>query len=172
MRALTLIATIVLGQANSAPPGPPDRLRILSANPVSYCQAPLSAFDGQIRKRPLAMQNEGTSNAFVTCAFTRQVSDPRNFIFLVQMFASNAGTSPQDLACTLVTGTGEAISPDNIFIPKTVTIMPGVSRALLQWDQGDLAAITTVTEYSLSCNLPPSTALNDSHIYFFEPVLN
>ena len=41
-----------------------------TAAAVDRCQPALPTFDGSIRKRPKAVQNEGTSIAFITCGFS------------------------------------------------------------------------------------------------------
>ncbi len=57
--------------------------RRFQANATSYCQAALPAFEGAIRKRPLAVQNEGTTNAFVTCSFTMESAAVRTLTRLL-----------------------------------------------------------------------------------------
>lgn len=46
--------------------------RTLYVNASAHCQAALPVFDGLIRKRPLAVVNEGQAGAFVTCAIPMQ----------------------------------------------------------------------------------------------------
>ena len=45
-----------------------DRELAFQQNGAGACQAALPAYEGLIRKRPMAIQNEGVSTAFVTCA--------------------------------------------------------------------------------------------------------
>lgn len=52
-----------------------SRDRYLSSPATDICQAALPVYEGLIRKRPLAMTNEGTTTAFVTCSFTRITGD-------------------------------------------------------------------------------------------------
>lgn len=140
--------------------------RILSANATSYCQTSLPVFDGQIRKRPLAVQNEGTSNAFVTCSFTRHWNS--NAATGIQMFAQNNTSAAQSLTCTMVTGFSTGA---NQFVPKTVSLPAGGAQVSMSWLPADFSGgIFPDTQYSLSCNLLPGEGLNDSYVDFVEDV--
>lgn len=55
--------------------------RVSATNPAGICQGALPAFETAIRKRPLAVQNEGDSTTFVTCSFTAQ-GGPANSTYL------------------------------------------------------------------------------------------
>ncbi len=43
----------------------------MAANATAFCQTALPVFDGNVRKRPLAVTNEGTSNAFISCSIPK-----------------------------------------------------------------------------------------------------
>src|SRR5690606_41548022 len=68
----TALATVFLTGAIAAalPVGAATQNHWMQANGSGVCQAALPNFEGQIRKRPLAIQNEGTATAFVTCSPT------------------------------------------------------------------------------------------------------
>ena len=59
---------VALLAAGALAPQPAAALRVV-AQATAICQGALPAFETQIRKRPLALQNEGEANAFVTCSF-------------------------------------------------------------------------------------------------------
>src|SRR5690606_38287655 len=67
------------------------------------CAAARPAFEGRVRKRPLALQNEGTATAFVSCAppqFTGIAGDPE---LGLQIMLVNLGDAPATVNCTGVT---------------------------------------------------------------------
>lgn len=149
-----LIRSVLLGLAASCATAAPHAVSaayvqqsqvMLSAD---NCQPALPAFDGNIRKRPLGMQNEGAATAFVTCAFKGLRFDPRTTgNDLVGIVLSAQGSQSVTVTCTLVTGVGE---PN--YSTQTRTVYPGVGN-LLVWESGalDFAA--------MSCSLPPQAGI-------------
>jgi acetylornithine deacetylase/succinyl-diaminopimelate desuccinylase-like protein len=143
--------------------------RYMSANAASYCQTALPVFDGNVRKRPLAVANEGTGNAFVTCSFTAQATS----LSSVRLKAANASGAEVELSCTGVTGAvTESLGPTE-YVTKTVTV-PMSGQHLLSWSGVDFDGAPAVIPgsglFSVSCNLPPGTSLNDSAVQFTEEV--
>ena len=78
---------------------------------ADVCQPALPAFDGNIRKRPLAMMNEGTSNAFVTCAFGGVFNGVPSQKTLSVGF-TNITDSEITVNCTLVDAQAGVINPE------------------------------------------------------------
>jgi len=162
----TALIAMVIGLTTAGAAQAIDIINITSANAVSYCQAALPVFDVQLRKRPLAVVNEGDASAFVTCAFTRHGNS--DSILTLLMFAQNTGANSQDLTCTLVAGVAGAA--DNQLVVKTVTLPPGQPRQI-SWTGGDFSGgVVPDTQYSMSCSLPPGIGLNDSYLSFFEDI--
>lgn len=145
--------------------GATAQTRFYYANATSYCQTALPVFDGQVRKRPLAVQNEGNAAAFVTCSFTAQSTG----LDSVALFASNEGATTATLSCTGVTGVQDSGSQ---YVSKTVTIAAAAATGLL-WvaeDFGSAQVIPGGGYFSVSCSLPPGIGLNDSYVRFQEEV--
>lgn len=135
--------------------------RVLESTAVGLCQGALPAFETQIRKRPLAVQNEGASSTFVSCALTSQNSLQSVDVY----FGSIGGTVT--ISCTGVTGfTGVAA-----FSSKSVTVGAG-ARAVISWTPSDFGATGTLPSalFSISCALPPGAAINDATVHFSEDV--
>lgn len=141
-------------------------VRNFSANATSYCQTALPVFDGNVRKRPLAVQNEGSSNAFVTCSFTAQATDAN----LVTLIANNIGASPASLTCTAVTGLNTGA---NEYVVKTV-VVPASGWQGMQWTGADFngspAKIPGIGLFNVSCALPPGVGIGNSVIAFEEDI--
>lgn len=139
--------------------------------PVNNCQPALPAFDGQIRKRPKAVQNEGTSTAFVTCAWTSQgvhgVGAGENPRGLMVRFSVPDGVT-RNVSCTVVLGT---ITEDLPTLTVSRTVGAGAYQTITLTPQ----SFGRDDEFphglvSLSCALPPGMAINDSLLSFNEPV--
>jgi len=142
------------------------RTRSWYANATSYCQSALPVFDGNIRKRPLAVQNESRTSAFVTCSFAAQNTG----LDSVTVFAFNGGDATASFKCTGVTGGAGSVS--NQYVAKTVSI-PTSTRNGLAWvpaDFGNGAVIPGSGYFSVSCVLPPGVGINDSLVVFDEDV--
>src|SRR5690606_34316104 len=95
---------------------------------AGVCAAALPAFEGLVRKRPRAIQNEGSTNAFVTCAppqFT-EAADPGLGPSIVLV---NHGAGAVTVACTGVTEDGDGALA---YLPLSGTV-PGGGSTEIQW---------------------------------------
>lgn len=159
----TTALSLALGMLLSAPALAADETHNLSASPADRCQGALPNFEGAIRKRPLAVQNEGGTNAFITCAFATEGGQAIDGSRSLSTWYFNANEAATDVTCTAVTGyqTGS-----NEFVSETVTIDPGEQGQIFWSDAdfvdglGDLVAI--------SCNLAPGIGINDTYINWVE----
>jgi len=119
---------------------------------ADVCQPALPAFDGNIRKRPLAMQNEGTSNAFVTCAFGGAFNGVPSQKTLTVGF-TNITDTEITVNCTLVDAQAGVINPE--FFPKSIDVPPqGAPVTLLQWSAVADNGGVLFTYPAVSCVIP------------------
>lgn len=135
-----------------------DTLGTNGTGPVGNCQAALPAFEGQTRKRPLSLINEGSSSVFVTCAFTTE-----EVSINVQGFntrVSNLSDVSATINCTAVVG--EELE-DADYIAKSITLVPGASGTL-SWDTLDNGGLLFDKSVAISCSLPSFTGLNRNRI--------
>lgn len=138
-----------------------EALDVLSTNgtgPVGNCQAALPAFEGQTRKRPLAVVNESSSTAFVTCAFTTEEVSLNVTGFSTRV--SNISDVSATINCTAVVG-DELEDAD--YIAKSITLAPGADGTL-SWDTLDNGGLLFAKSVALSCALAPFTGLNRNRI--------
>lgn len=148
------------------------RTRAGYGGPVGLCQAALPAYEGAIRKRPLAIQNEGSAPAYVTCGFTSQGDfgfSPTNPIS-VAIFMGNAGAVAATIQCTAVAGFDGAATVR--YSSKTRLINAGGYGAL-SWAGPDFVegeAMLPSGAIAVSCLLPPGTKLNDNRMLFNEDI--
>lgn len=140
-------------------------------NPTDVCQTALPVFDGQVRKRPKAVQNEGTSVAFVTCSFpsqgtyTQSVNNPTSVRIY---FGVNDGVA-DSVTCTGVSGYQGQTIPNSV---KTVSLPASGAQASLVWVPADFGATGNLPNglFSVSCELNPGVGINDSNVNFAEEI--
>lgn len=151
--ATTVVALAMMPDARAV-----GLLETRATNSVGNCQAALPAFEGQIRKRPLAVANEGTTGAFVTCAFT--TSQLALGIKGYEARMTNFGTVPQNISCTGVTGEENNAT----YFTKSMTVNPGQSQLLSYSNILDNLGVLFNNRLSFSCNLPPGVGLNNNSV--------
>ncbi len=151
--ATTLIALAASPQARAV-----GLLETRATNAAGNCQAALPAFEGLIRKRPLAVVNEGDVTAFVTCAFT--TSQLALGISGYQARLTNIGTTPQTVNCTGVTGE----ESNATYFTKTMVLSPGTSQIMSYTNILDNLGVLFTNRLSFSCSLPPLVGLNNNSV--------
>lgn len=162
---------VVLAAAASAAlalQAPPATAATSAANATAFCQSALPVFDTQIRKRPLAVGNEGAAPAFVTCSLP-QGYYPETVINGVVILL-NRGASPVSASCTLVDGvTGEITGTAPGYYPQSAELAPGVATPLV-WYPDDHGLESFHPYQSYSCLLPPGVEINVvGHDYIESP---
>lgn len=145
---ITTLAASSLAFALAAPPAGAATVHEISMA-VDRCQPALPAFDTAFRKRPLAMKNESTSPAFVTCAYTGGYG-ARRLVSWISVGLINEGPTAVTFTCTLVDYQGGAGQPR--YFPKTITVFAG-SSAELGWQPSDNAGERFIYP-AASCSIP------------------
>lgn len=166
-KSAALAAAAILLPAFSAASHAVVQERIFQAGPTALCQSALPVFDGVIRKRPLAVQNEGSEQAFVTCSFITQGQIAINYAAL--WAASNDGTA-KSLTCTGVTGFK---SGPNQFVTRTIDLPASGIQQSVVWMPFDFVGTSGVfpsSHFSVSCALPPGAGINQLQLLFNEDV--
>lgn len=140
-----------------------ERLMIDFANAPSICQGALPNFDGVLRKRPLAVQNEGVGDAFVSCAWSTETFPVR-----LHVQAGAIGGQAASLSCTLVSGT-----QGNAFVrvaTKSIDLPADGAQQELTWrpeDFGQPAGSEFPDAFlALTCKLPPATNLGATYLVY------
>ncbi|MGH8032100.1 MAG: hypothetical protein ACREO8_06975 [Luteimonas sp.] len=135
-----------------------DVLSTFATNAVGNCQGALPVYEALIRKRPLAIVNEGTQNAFVICAFTSEQLSLGITAYGTRL--TNTSAIPQTVTCTGVTGEEGSAQ----YFVKAVGLPPGESRRIEFSFLLDNLGILFDSRLSLSCRLPPGVGLNDNSV--------
>jgi hypothetical protein len=89
--------------------------------PSGNCDRALPVYDDGVRKRPLAVVNEGTTLRYINCTFEARVGfDIRGF----GVWYKNMSNAPQNVTCTGVVGLeGEAD-----YYTQTKAVAPGATQ--------------------------------------------
>lgn len=142
-----------------------------ASQPVARCQGALPVFETQIRKRPLAIQNEGSASTFVTCGFEFDAyAAVDNSALIADVYFSNNTGAEVTVNCTGVTGWAGG---DNEYVSFDVDIVANGSGVddggNLYWEDTDFAAGGMSSGLiAISCELPAGVGLNDTYVYWEE----
>lgn len=119
------------------------------------CQSALPVFDGVIRKRPLAVQNEGDSTSFVTCGLDGKLF-PAEETSTVAIALTNVSDAEVLVNCTLVDGRSGFADP--VYLPRSLAIAGGTTLATINWTAEDNGGVNFVYP-AISCSLPPGAGI-------------
>ncbi|MEP6633113.1 MAG: hypothetical protein ABJA62_02800 [Luteimonas sp.] len=153
MRKLTshlmLAGTLVVAGTSAQDAFAVTASRTYFNNAAGICQPALPAFDGNIRKRPTAVANEGTATAFVSCSFSSNAEDTLG-ASSVQLTLFNRTASAVSVTCTMNPNyyAGGVIP----FIPKTISMPAG--RTDFLWNASENGG-NNFLFMNFSCALPP-----------------
>lgn len=131
-----------------------DRELAFQQNGAGACQAALPAYEGLIRKRPMAIQNEGVSPAFVTCAPVTLQAVADSFghgLYLVNNTAAEVTVN-----CTGVQGARDGVA--DVAVPKSVVLAAGTSDALY-WELADGFEEGNWDSFNVSCGIPAGVGI-------------
>jgi hypothetical protein len=159
-----LAATVVAGSALLAPTQ--AKAYGVQGNGTAFCQAALPVFDTNLRKRPLAVVNEGSTNTYVTCSYP--VDSYAGGVWDVDVYLSNHTGADQDVNCTLVDGYDNG---DVLYIARTTTAVDAATTEEegdyydAYWNAGDdNEGLPFGTTVSISCSLPAGIGLADQYV--------
>ncbi|MGY1458795.1 MULTISPECIES: hypothetical protein [unclassified Luteimonas] len=124
-------------------------------NATGNCQSALPVFDGQIRKRPMAIGNEGDAPAFVTCSLSGDFMYQDDTSAL-QVLVRNHGAGTSTINCTLVGG-WEKEGAVPLYLPQSRVVAENGFSVFQWWPTEDQPLTGPM---NLSCMLPPGTTLN------------
>ena len=130
--------------------------KLATSTGTAACSPALPAFEGVIRKRPLAIQNEGDASAFISCSMTTVVSTGLASATNAYLGLYNNAAAQLSVTCTLVAGVPGAFTTG--YSTKTINVNPS-SWAELNWTPGDIAPTALVMSPNVSCNLPPGIGI-------------
>lgn len=158
---LSALITGVLCVSATAMADAVTRERSNLQNGSGACQAALPAFEGLVRKRPLALQNESVGTAFASCSMVG-TGVTEAYVGLI-----NNSANPVNVTCTLVDGLANEV---NKYFTKTVTV-PTSAWTQIGWtDAADNAGAKFRFSANASCNLPAGVGISYTIVYYEEDV--
>lgn len=143
-------------------PQPAAATRVVASAPA-ICQGALPAFETQLRKRPLAIQNEGTASAFVTCAFNNPgTNSGGSRISTVTIHLQNSA-SARTVSCTAVNTVAGASSAGALYATRSVRVpRDAAGSTALEFVPADFeqgAFLLPGDAVSVSCSLAPGMGI-------------
>lgn len=155
----TAAAAMILASFASPDAAAATASKLQFQNASGFCQPALPVFDGQIRKRPTAVANEGTTNAFVSCSMQTSPEDANHSISVVALVLYNRGTTDREVTCNLVHG----FQAGSTLFPLTLTV-PAGWRQFFEWTAGDVG-VAEIDFANFNCNLPVGVDIGYGYYY-------
>ena len=153
LSALALVAVTAATASMPAEAVLASRFRVETAARV--CQGALPQFAGTLRARPLAIRNEGTEMAYVSCGWETSINGSQP-VTSVGLRLTNPTATPVYASCTMVHGWFAAPTAV-VYFPRTVLLDPAETENIT-WSADQLPG-GLLTRPSVSCALPPGIEL-------------
>lgn len=155
------ITTAALGLALGMA-SPATQAASVAANGAGNCTGTLPAYQTQLRARPLALANEGTSAAFVSCAFDMGYNNEGGADIVV--FLVNKTAADIDVTCTGIDGIDPTLANavNSGLVPAyvtTTTTVPANGFNYVVFDASDFEKSSLTPFNSASCLLPPGISI-------------
>jgi hypothetical protein len=120
--AITLGAlTVAAGAALSLPVTAATTLNLNAVQATGACQGALPNYEGSFRKRPLAIANEGSTGAYLTCGARSSTFG----INQTNLIVTNRTAADADINCTVVDGLIDATLGFADFYPQVISVPTG-----------------------------------------------
>lgn len=123
------------------------------------CQPALPVYAGVIRARPLAIQNEATTSAYLNCALVGTHLGPTGGQEMTDVYVGVINNTAADVAVTCSTIDGIAKVTTPFVSSKTVTVGAGTS-AELHWNAADNNGHNYLFNANMQCLLPPGIGVS------------
>jgi len=124
---------------------------------ADVCQPSRPGADSTFRRRPLAMENEGTSTVFLTCAFGGVFNGVPSQKTLTVGFLNSTATAAT-ATCTLADAHEGVLNPE--FFVKSISVAPaGSPVTLMQWSAVADNGGVRFTYPAVNCAIPPGVGV-------------
>jgi hypothetical protein len=173
-RNLVVASAVALAVASFAPASARavDVARYDFQGAAGICAPSLPVHGANLRARPLALVNEGTSDVFVTCTFFGDDTAGGRAASRIAINIGNEGAATAIVSCTLVNGfaSGSAINATYSTKSSAVFSRTGV---FLSWTPQELGGTpASIQRAAVQCRLPARTALHYVGIHYPENIGN
>lgn len=131
------------------------------------CQPALPLYATQIRTRPMAAQNEGTKDAFVTCGMRGVLNNVRYIQQAGVMLRNNSARSIS-VRCTLVDAGVDLNTPT--YYTRTVQLAANSAGTQIVWTAALHNSGLSFRYPAVSCLLPPGAGISGVTRRYMEEV--
>jgi hypothetical protein len=157
----------------AAPAEAATQNRTVTTPGARLCTLSIPTTDTGVRPKATGFRNEGTSNAFVICAFDSAPGQTNNAAselgsdpYVVTIYFSSMDGKTHTFNCTGVNSWPAPYAPMAVpmqYSAKSVVVDPNDPSAeqiaWTHWDFGGAANIPTSGSFSVTCLLPPGVAI-------------
>lgn len=132
-----------------------DKEQTFFENPGSACQLSIPTIDTVVAPRANGYRNPGTKGAFVICGFPYFNKDFKGAGIVLMSLDGAQHT----ITCTAVSGVPTIA--EQLYVSRAVVVPAGGSDEILYTpeDFGTIGTIDNTLAFSITCNLPPQTAI-------------
>lgn len=134
----------------------PPQYRHWSVNAPALCHPAFLRYDSDVRKRPLAVVNEGNAPAFVTCSLPIDMANT-NGIEVAYIVLHNQANAPATVSCTGVYGSDNG---QQDYVTTSVEVGAG-QRRRLELVAENFGRVDLRNRIGFSCRLPVMTGVNE-----------
>lgn len=167
MKLATTIAGLTLAVAAAySTPTIAQEVHANASQPAARCQGALPNFEVGLRKRPLAVQNVGTTSMFVTCGFEFDAYESISGALLVDAYFTNTTDAPATVTCTAVAGYEGGVT-ENVNLSIEIPAGAGGDDGnLYVFDEDFESGAMATGLVAFSCRLPGGVGINDTYVYW------
>jgi len=172
MRSILLLAVIagsMVGQSAMAA----TQSRLIDQTGANMCQLSIPTTDTKVRPKATGFNNEGTTNAFVICAFDAPPGSTtlaEGGLTGVVLYLKSLDGLSHTVTCTGVNSIADGADlgiPAPTYVAKTLAVNDtgtyGVFGVGFQWTPADFGGTTTIPfsagAFSVTCLLPPQVSI-------------
>ena len=167
-RLAASLATVIAASAALPAAHAASVLRNETSPAVKVCQPALPAYDAAIRKRPRAMQNEGTATAFVTCALEGRGPDRtvNPNVRRLSIYFTNSTDTNATVTCTALDPVNT--SAESGTATRSASVGAGSSQDSMLFLPADINPTFGWSTPAVSCALPPGVGITNLWYGFVE----
>lgn len=156
-----LVSTLLAATLAMASPSAvaATQARAFVQNGTGACQPALPVYAGIIRARPLAIQNEATSAAYLNCSLQGTQYSPVGARSITDVFVGLINNTGADVSVTCSTIDGLAKITSSYISSKTISVPTGY-WAELHWTAADNNSQNWLFSANVQCLLPPGIGVS------------
>lgn len=143
-----------------------NQTRIAQHQPGDICQLSLPTIDTKVRPKATGYRNEGTTNAYVICSFPSAEGGYLSATaYQLNFYMFDVPGSLHNVSCTGVVGDYPAAS-NATYVTFNIPVTAAAPNTIaLQLEPINFGLEQFPGSFSITCNLPPKTAIGAAYTY-------